>query len=251
MKYDISNILGDAGEHLVAAKIIKLFGYPFRLTNIDIGIDAEIELIDINNKSTGQFIKCQIKTTTLGNNYLYIDGKHISYWNTMNIPVVIFLVHIDNEQIYWHCVENINNYKKLKSGYKISFDPSEILKKSNKERFDEIAIFPLKGQIANIYDECFSIVKKDNTEFLDNGNYDIVTFEEFVYNSNKIRYKLKRVDRLIRKNRALDKVRIRYFKEIEIIDEYLNRIDEEKSQILMDSGDNYFDHLDSENFDWD
>ena len=59
MKYSKTNIIGDAGEHLLVARIIKLFGYPCRLNSIDIGIDAEIELIDTNYKSTGKFINRQ------------------------------------------------------------------------------------------------------------------------------------------------------------------------------------------------
>jgi len=251
MKYEISNIIGDAGEHLVAAKIIKLFGYPCRLINIDIGIDAEIEIIDNNRKSTGQFIKCQIKTTTSNHDYIYIDGEHISYWNKINIPVVVFLVYIDNEKILWHCIENINNYEKLKSGYKINFDSKDILKKSNKKKFDEISISPLIEQITEIYDECLSLVIADNTDYLDNNDYDITTFEEFVYHSNKIKFDLKKAERLIRKFNVLDIVRIRYLKKLEIIKEYLYRIDEEKETILRDNGYDYFSHLDSKNFDWD
>ena len=87
----------------------------------------EIEIIDDNFKSTGEFLKCQVKTTTSDKFYLYVEEKHIEYWNKINMPVIIFLVHLDTENIYWHCVDNIENYTKGKTDYVINFDKADIL----------------------------------------------------------------------------------------------------------------------------
>ena len=243
MKYNVTNIIGDAGEHLVAARIIKFFGYPCRLTNIDIGIDAEIELIDSNYKSTGQFIKCQIKTTTSDKFHLYLDDRHIVYWNKLNVPVVIFLVHLQEENIYWHCVDNIQTYDKSDSGYKISFNANDILSKANKERFDEIALFQFKQQIRNIYEKAYTTVVYDNEQFLETNNYDVVTFEDFVLHSNRIKFDFKKVDNLFRKYASLNNLKTEYAQKLSTISTYLDRIEEEKEVILMDHGQGYFDHL--------
>ena len=250
MKYNLSNIIGDAGEHLFAARIIKLFSFPCRLINIDIGIDAEIEIIDDNFKSTGEFLKCQVKTTTSDKFYLYVEEKHIEYWNKINIPVIIFLVHLDTEKIYWHCVDNIEKYTKGKTDYVINFDKADILKKSNKEKFKDLAYFHLINQIKKIYDESYNIALEDTTQYLDTNNYDLTTFEEFVYHANKIKYDLKKVKKLILKNKSLEKVRHDYYDKLEIIDDYLERIEEEKEQILIDYGYDFYDHVSSENWDW-
>lgn len=209
MKYNVTNIIGDAGEHLVAARIIKFFGYPCRLTNIDIGIDAEIELIDSNYKSTGQFIKCQIKTTTSDKFHLYLDDRHIVYWNKLNVPV------------------------------------------ENKERFDEIALFPFKQQIRNIYEEAYTTVVYDNEQFLETNNYDVVTFEDFVLHSNRIKFDFKKVDNLFRKYASLNNLKTEYAQKLSIINIYLERIEEEKEVILMDHGQGYFDHLAADKHSWD
>lgn len=250
MKYNLSNIIGDAGEHLFASRIIKLFGFPCRLINIDIGLDAEIEIIDDNFKSTGEFLKCQVKTTKSDKFYLYVEEKHIEYWNKINIPVIIFLVHIDTEKIYWHCVDSIDNYKKGKSGYVIQFEKTDILKKSNKERFKDLAYYHIINEIKKIYEESYSIALDDTTQYLHTDNYDITTFEEFVYHTNKIEYDLKKVKRLMLKNKSLEKVAKEYSDKLDFIDEYLEKIEEEKESILIEFGSDYFDHLKGENWDW-
>ncbi len=113
MKYTYENIIGDAGEHLVAAKIIKLFGFPCRLISIDLGIDAEIEIINENAKSTGEFLKCQIKTTQTNNNFVYIQERHLIYWNSINIPVIVFLVHLRYQRYFSRSLQRYRSSGKL------------------------------------------------------------------------------------------------------------------------------------------
>jgi len=253
MQYSSTNIIGDAGEHLVASRVINLFKFPCRLIGIDIGIDAEIEIIDDNYKSTGEFIRCQIKTTTSDTFYLYIDEEHMAYWNKMSMPVVVFLVHLENEKIYWHCIDEIGKYKKGKSGYVVNFDEADNLNAGNKDRFKEIVNIKLVRQIAKIYEEAFAIVDKDNKEFFDfeEPKYDVTTFEDFVYHSEQIQYSLSKAEKLIRRYKFLENVSDEYRDKLRAISQYLKRVDEEKKTILEDFGSDYFDHLKSENFNWD
>lgn len=244
MKYSNTNIIGDAGEHLLAARIIKLFGYPCRLNSIDIGIDAEIELIDRNFKSTGGFIKCQIKTTTDSSKMaLYLEEKHLSYWNSMSIPVVIFLVHLHTEQIFWHCVDKIDTYEKSDSGYKIHFDSTQGLKSENKDRFDEIAIFPLIQRIKKIYETAYQTAVSDKAEFLDTRNYDLTTFEFLAENYYNIKSNLNDAERLIFQNPVLSKIKIDFSEHLEVIRDYLKEVAEGIETIESDHGDDFFAHL--------
>ena len=249
MKYTLKNISGDAGEHLVAAKIIKLFGYPCRLFGIDIGIDAEIEIIDENLKSTGEFLKCQVKTRTDLVMHVYVDGNHIEYWNKMNIPVIIFLVHLETEQIFWHCVDDITKYRKTDSSYVIEFDAKDMLEKSNKQSFRNLSYYPTIRHIEKIYDEAFDQVTEDIN--IRKEEYDLMNLEDFVLHVNKIVHDFKKVDKLIRKNDVLENVKKRYLKKLEVIANYIDDVNEEKHQAILDHGDDFFQAQESENWDWD
>lgn len=250
MKYTQTNIIGDAGEHLLAAKVIKYFGFPCRLINIDIGIDAEIEIIDANYKSTGQFIKAQVKTTTTEVFHLFIDEKHLKYWNMMHFPAVIFLVHLHTENIYWHCIEKTEAYIHSKSGLRITFDPEHILVPENKEKFIEISYDQERQTIASIYSEAYEVANAD-TEILDEGNYDLTSFEEFVYHCNKILFDLKKADKIIRKVPGLQKVKDQYYHTLQTVELYLKRIEEQKQSILEDYGHDFYDHLNEDRWTWD
>lgn len=250
MKYTPSNIIGDAGEHLLAAKVIKLFGFPCRLVNIDIGIDAEIEIIDRNYKSTGQFIRAQVKTTIKETFHLYLSEKHLNYWNTMQVPAVIFLVHLNSENIYWHCVDKTEKYLKSKSGLKIDFDAENILIAKNRAKFLEISQYQDQQILASIY-QCAYEISCEDLELMESGVYDLTSFEEFVYNCNKILYDFNKADKLIRKQPGLEKIRNEFGSKIKDIKIYLARVEEEKHSILEDHGSDYFDHLKEDQWNWD
>ena len=46
MIYNTSKVIGDAGEHLLGFLIPYLHKCIYRISNIDIGIDGEIEIIE-------------------------------------------------------------------------------------------------------------------------------------------------------------------------------------------------------------
>lgn len=249
MKYTHTQIIGDAGEHLVASKVIKLLGFPCRLLSIDIGIDAEIEITDDNFRSTGEFIKAQIKTTISDKLYWYIEKEHIEYWNKINLPVIIFLVHINTEKIYWHIIDEIDKYEKLDSGYKVQFNEKDILDASNKFNFRTLSKLPFKRKIEKIFDKAYALVVKDNL-LINSDQYDLTTFEEFVFHSNMINHNFKEANDLILKH-DLKIIKTEYSDMLNIIEEYLDKIEEEKEQILLDYGNDYYDYLDGKNFTWD
>jgi len=250
MQYSKTNIIGDAGEHLLAAKIIKLFGFPCRLIGIDIGIDAEIEIIDKNYKSTGEFLKCQIKTTEKEDFHVYVKERHIRYWNSVNIPVIVFLVHLNTEQIYWHCIKDVEQYDKSGKSIRIGFDVGDILQESNKENFVDLVYFKSFEAIRKIYDEAYTIAHADTKNYLKTGNYDYTTIEHFVGHLFKMEYEFQKVARLKRQNKVLDKIDIEYADKLKVIYKYIRKVTELKEQVEEDEPDCY-EHLKSENFDWD
>jgi hypothetical protein len=127
MKYEISNIIGDAGEHFFAYKIIETFGWPCRLYGIDLGVDAEIEILDEKNRTTGKLLKVQIKTTngefdSKNQTYtIYLDDEHIEYWKNLVVPMIICGIRLENKIIYWKQVDENSIDDTSQGGHKITF----------------------------------------------------------------------------------------------------------------------------------
>jgi hypothetical protein len=64
MKYALRTANGDAGEFFFAYKIASVLKWPCRLFDIDIGIDAQVEIVDEDDEtSTGRFVAFQVKAT--------------------------------------------------------------------------------------------------------------------------------------------------------------------------------------------
>jgi hypothetical protein len=74
----------------------------------DFGIDAHIETVDTDGKGTGRNIAVQIKS---GNSYIkrnrngeilyYAEKRHIQYWSTHSLPVILIIYDPDAKKGYW------------------------------------------------------------------------------------------------------------------------------------------------------
>ncbi|MCI5162057.1 MAG: hypothetical protein D3917_08545 [Candidatus Electrothrix sp. AX5] len=53
LKYTKKKAIGDAGEYFFAYTVATILGWPCRLLDIDIGIDAQVEILDGDQNSTG------------------------------------------------------------------------------------------------------------------------------------------------------------------------------------------------------
>lgn len=114
MKYAEVNATGDAGEYLFAYKIASLLKWPCRLLNIDIGIDAQIEVLDNKQLSMGQFIAVQIKSTSdASKKSICVESKHLDYWNSLEIPVLISLVNISTEKVFIKEIDKLNESRTI------------------------------------------------------------------------------------------------------------------------------------------
>lgn len=249
MKYTKRSINGDAGEHLVASRIIYDFGFPCRLQNIDIGIDAEIEITEKDFRSTGNIVKAQIKSTETNNMWVYIGGKHIQYWNKYSVPVVIILVHLTTKKIFWHCIDNISKYNKSGSGYKIDFKQEDELDKSSKNRFIEISFFPVTQKIRSIFEKAMALAESDIEE-IDSMSYDLTSFDFIAENYFGIRHNLEIADDLIRRNKCLQSIKAEFRNELNFVDEYYRKVEKIIETIESDHP-NQYDSLRKEDLDWD
>lgn len=101
MKYNEDNATGDAGEYLFAYTVSNVLEWPCRLLDIDIGIDAQIEILDDNRNSMGQFIAVQVKSTRDKDKFsTSVERKHIEYWSGLEVPVLIVFVNLSKKKVY-------------------------------------------------------------------------------------------------------------------------------------------------------
>ncbi|MFA0045408.1 DUF4365 domain-containing protein [Vibrio sp. 10N.261.51.F11] len=124
MQYKSKAVTGDAGEYFFAYKATSMFKWAVRLLDVDLGVDAEIEVVE-NGKSDLRLIKVQIKSSVkvTGNSHsIYVTPEHIEYWKNTNLPVLVCLVDLNNEKIYWKHIKNELNYKSSGESSKVTFD---------------------------------------------------------------------------------------------------------------------------------
>lgn len=124
MKYSLGTANGDAGEFFAAYKIAKELGWPCRLFDIDIGIDAQVEILTDDRESTGRFVALQVKATSAEEvDCRYVSERQLKYWRSLEIPVFVVLVDLQKEQMFLHLIEATREYEATKRGTrKIPFD---------------------------------------------------------------------------------------------------------------------------------
>lgn len=126
MNYLKRSVNGDAGEHLVAYKVKRILGWPCRLLDVDIGVDAEMEALDEHLCSTGDFIKIQIKSydslTDKIAKGVYVDGKHIEYWKRCSVPIIVCCVDLQSSKVYWKSITATDSYASSGEANVVRFD---------------------------------------------------------------------------------------------------------------------------------
>jgi len=77
----------------------------------DFGIDAHVEVVDDDDKPTGQLIALQIKSgpsyfKKRGDDYVFRgEKKHLDYWEKHCLPVLLVLHNPDDDMTLWQRVE--------------------------------------------------------------------------------------------------------------------------------------------------
>lgn len=165
MEYPKRSINGDAGEYLVAYRITKLFGWPCRLYGVDLGVDAEIEIIDDASSSTGDIIKVQIKSfdsiSSSDAKSVYVSDRHINYWKRFCLPVIVCCVDLKSEKIYWKQVTATEAYASSGESKKVSFNlTQDELEISVKDKLNRLVAPDNSKRIASLFDELDTIRKE-------------------------------------------------------------------------------------------
>ena len=109
MQYIERKVIGDAGEYYFAYWVTKHFRWPCRRLDIDLGIDAQLEILNNENNTTGDFIAIQVKATEQSKSTasVRITKDNLEYWKTIEIPVVIVYVDLNTNKLYWECINRI------------------------------------------------------------------------------------------------------------------------------------------------
>ncbi|OPP06322.1 hypothetical protein BSV11_20335 [Salmonella enterica subsp. enterica serovar Enteritidis] len=103
-KYKKNGATGKAGEYYFAYWMVRNFKWPCRLLDIDVGIDAQVEIFE-NEISTGDFFAVQIKSTVESDPDMSIDLSDFMYWQQLESQVILVrILMADNHSepvMYW------------------------------------------------------------------------------------------------------------------------------------------------------
>lgn len=103
-------IIGRQGESLVSTRA-NAMGFMFSSYGpLEAGMDGLLEIRDPQTRqASGQLVAVQVKTRQSGNytgetesgfEYL-MNEEDVAYWNSSNLPVIVVLVHLDREELFW------------------------------------------------------------------------------------------------------------------------------------------------------
>ncbi|GAA0232838.1 DUF4365 domain-containing protein [Marinomonas primoryensis] len=201
MKYGKTNINGDAGEYFLAYKFTKILGWPCRLYGQDLGVDAEIEVLDDDSISNGDIIKIQIKAVdsikSTSSVSVYVDDRHIEYWKKFCLPVIVCCIDLSTEKIYWKQVTATEAYDTQGESKKVSFClEHNIFDDSSKEAFRKL-VSPEK---ANSIEGLFVKAKELTLQLPQNTSnfYDHETINQVEDVCNNITTIVSEIDEILR-----------------------------------------------------
>lgn len=117
MLYPDTAATGHAGEYFFAYQITSVLRWPCRLLDMDIGIDAQVEIVDQKTKqSTGKFVAFQVKSTSDDEAACrYVTKAQLKYWKELELPVFVALVNLSDEEMYLRQVDPNKQYPHAKN----------------------------------------------------------------------------------------------------------------------------------------
>jgi hypothetical protein len=139
-----SELTGAEGVAAVETRILEL-GWIFRRQpELDVGIDAQIE-VRINLQATGRILAVQIKS---GPSYFNQDDddaitfrgklKHLDYWLEHDLPVIVILYDPRTKHICWQVV-TVDNVIRGMDSWKMLIPRKQTLAPSSLDRLFKIA----------------------------------------------------------------------------------------------------------------
>jgi hypothetical protein len=200
MEYQKRSINGDAGEYLLAYKMTRILGWPCRLYGVDLGVDAELEIMDSNNESTGDIIKVQIKAIeevkTTGSVSIYVDDRHINYWKRFCLPVIVCCVDLNNEKVYWKQITSTEAYATKGESKKVSFCIThDLLEPVSGNKLKELACPNDSKDIEPLFDNLLNLYKHITDQ--DGGYFDEQAIYAMEYRCDEVDKVIARIEELI------------------------------------------------------
>ncbi|MFC4172464.1 DUF4365 domain-containing protein [Microvirga sp. GCM10011540] len=143
-KLHLNQITGERGVHIFSNRILAA-GLSFHTPSgaLDTGVDGFIELRDPHTGEVrAQYIAAQLKTMrTLpednGEIFAYrATERDIEYWFNANTPVILVVVHLDSELVWWKSIQGYFADPERKRSRKVVFH-----RKDDELRDDTVASF--------------------------------------------------------------------------------------------------------------
>ncbi|UAJ12612.1 DUF4365 domain-containing protein [Polymorphobacter megasporae] len=127
MRFHPTARIGKAGERRLETFIEEQLGFIYRpVGTSDIGIDGEIETLAPGGRSTGGFLKVQVKTVErapLGPRFrVALDERHLDYFASLTVPPILVLVNLADDRIWWQPILQKGDYAGPRGGYGIPID---------------------------------------------------------------------------------------------------------------------------------
>ena len=132
-------------------------GWIFRTKPVtDIGIDAEMEMVNAESQATGKLISLQIKCgpsyleekTNTG--YVYRgDREHLTYWLDHSLPVLLVLVDPSNKKCFWVEV-TASSAERTRKEWKIEVPFHNLLGGTQRQQMEWIAQRDILGSLVRL-----------------------------------------------------------------------------------------------------
>jgi hypothetical protein len=166
-KYNNSRKTGNIGVNLFQSLIENDYGWLFRRTpqEYDFGIDGYIDLITNEGFVTGKSIAVQIKSgksyfSNVDEEGFVYSGemKHVNYYSNHDAPIVLILVNVESNEIYFNEFDKKNIFPMGKN-WGIHIPISNLLTSESKsdleditnENFDYVSIIKANWEMQDLY----------------------------------------------------------------------------------------------------
>lgn len=147
-KGNVARATGEMGEALVHIGLARLKFVFHPLEKRDRGIDAVIETVDDDERTTGRYIAAQIKGgeswfdhETEEGFVFYEDREHLDFWLSNSLPVVVLVGDPRSELVYWAAVTP-NSVELTERKWKLLIPRNQILNQSSKQKLVDLAASP-------------------------------------------------------------------------------------------------------------
>ncbi len=227
VKFDNKASHGKAGEFYFAYWICNYFGWPCRLLDIDVGIDAQIEIFDENDHSCGLFIGAQVKTNKTNNPDIQVKLNNLKYWSSIEDPIVLISITLaDTPKIYWKLINdsNISSYIKRAESNKsskilINFTEEDELTIFNKECFRNLIYMKQATYLDQLCLKFNNSCEELDNLFTVNGeievdpvslNIDIMDLDRYLLHFESLFEKFDEVESLTESNGKLKALSVNY-----------------------------------------